>query len=60
MPALWLLGTLSLIAFVGGLLVTLWYVYTVWRGKWRWTAKVWSIALVIAAATVLHVASSIT
>ena len=31
------------IAFVGGFLVTLWYAYTVWRGKWRWTAKVWSI-----------------
>ena len=49
-------GVLSLIAFVGGFLVMLWYAYTVWRGKWRWPAKVWSIVLVIAAATVLHVA----
>ncbi len=53
---LMVLGVLSLIAFVGGFLVLLWYAYTVWRGNWRWTAKVWSIVLVIAAATVLHVA----
>jgi hypothetical protein len=51
-----LLGLLSLVAFVGGFLVLLWYAYTVWRGKWRWTAKVWSVLLVIAAATVLHIA----
>jgi len=51
-----LLGLLSLVAFVGGFLVLLWYAYTVWRGKWRWTAKVWSILLVIAAGTVLHIA----
>ena len=50
------LGVLSLVAFVGGFLVLLWYAYTTWRGKWHWTAKVWSILLVIAAATVLHVA----
>lgn len=50
------LGVLSLVAFVGGFLVLLWYAYIVWRGKWRWTAKVWSILLVIASATVLHVA----
>ncbi|HEX8256369.1 MAG TPA: serine hydrolase [Allosphingosinicella sp.] len=50
------LGVLSLVAFVGGFLVLLWYAYTVWRGKWRWTAKAWSVLLVIASATVLHVA----
>jgi hypothetical protein len=36
--------------------VTLWYAYTVWRGKWRWPAKVWSILLVLSAAIVLHIA----
>jgi arginine exporter protein ArgO len=51
-----LLGTLSLIAFVGGFLVLLWYAYTAWRNNWRWPAKVWSVLLVIAATTVLHVA----
>ena len=53
---LMLLGILSLVAFVGGFLVLLWYCFTAWRGKWRWPAKVWSVLLVIAAATVLHVA----
>jgi hypothetical protein len=50
------LGLISLVAFVGGFLVLLWYAWTVWRGKWRWPARVWSILLVIASATVLHVA----
>ena len=50
------LGILSAVAFVGGFLVTLWYAYTVWRGKWRWPAKVWSVLLVLSAAIVLHIA----
>jgi uncharacterized membrane protein len=50
-----LLGVLSFIAFVGGFLILLWYAFTAWRNKWRWPAKVWSVLLVIAAATVLHV-----
>lgn len=51
-----LLGLLGILAFVGGFLVLLWYAFTVWRGKWSWPARVWSVLLVIAAATVLHVA----
>lgn len=50
------LGVLSVIAFVGGFFLLLWNAINVWRSKQRWPAKVWSIALVIAAATVLHVA----
>ncbi len=50
------LGIVSAVAFVGGFLVTLWYAYTVWRGKWRWPAKVWSVLLVLSAAIVLHIA----
>lgn len=50
------LGVLSLVAFVGGFLLLVWNAVNVWRGKQRWPAKLWSIALVIAAATVLHVA----
>ena len=46
---------LSLVAFLGGTLVMLWYAYTAWKLKWHWTAKVWSILLVIASATVLYV-----
>ena len=51
-----IIGIFSLIAFVGGLAVMVWYVVTAWRDKLPWTAKVWSILLVIAAAAVLHVA----
>jgi hypothetical protein len=57
-PLVLLMGLLSLIAFVGGLLAMLWYAYRIWRGGARWPAKVWSILLVIAAATVLHIAIS--
>lgn len=53
-----ILGVLSAIAFIGGFIVMLWYAYTVWRNGLRWPAKVWSVLLVIAAATVLHVALS--
>ncbi len=49
-----IIGIFSLIAFVGGLAVMVWYMVTAWRNKLPWTAKVWSILLVIAAATVLH------
>jgi CubicO group peptidase (beta-lactamase class C family) len=48
------LELLSLIVFVGGFLVALWYAYTVWTGGWRWPAKVWSILLVISAGMVLY------
>ena len=46
---------LSLVAFLGGALVMLWYAYTAWKAKWHWTAKVWSTLLVVAAGTVLYV-----
>ena len=55
-PLLLLMGLLSLIVFVGGLLAMLWYAYTIWRGGARWPAKMWSTLLVIAAATILHIA----
>lgn len=51
-----ILGVLSAFVFIGGFIVMLWYAYTAWRSGWRWPAKVWSIILVIASATVLHVA----
>jgi CubicO group peptidase (beta-lactamase class C family) len=56
-PFLWLLLILSLLVFVGGLAVMLWNLWQVWRGGGRrWPAKVWSVALVIAAAVILWVA----
>ena len=50
-----LLQLLSIIVWVGGFAVMLWYAYTVWRNDWRWPGKVWSILLVIAAGMVLYV-----
>jgi hypothetical protein len=54
-----LLEALSLIVFIGGLAVALWYAYGVWqrRGGWRatWVAKAWSVLLVIAAGTIVYV-----
>ena len=50
-----LLQLLSIIVFIGGFAVMLWYAYTAWRNGWRWPGKVWSILLVIAAGTVLYV-----
>jgi len=42
------LQVLTFIAFLGGLAVFLWYAWQVWRGKRRWWARVWSVALVVA------------
>ena len=50
-----LLQLLSIVVWVGGFAVMLWYAYTVWRNRWRWPGKVWSILLVIAAGMVLYV-----
>jgi len=36
----------------------LWYAYSAWTSGARWPAKTWSVLLVIAAATVVHVAVS--
>ena len=44
---------LTFIAFLGGLAVFLWYLWQVWRGKRRWWAKVWSVALVLAGAVMV-------
>jgi CubicO group peptidase (beta-lactamase class C family) len=49
------LELLSIIVFVGGFAVMLWYAYVVWSNRWRWPGKVWSILLVIAAGTFLYV-----
>ena len=42
------LQILTFIVFLGGLAVFGWYLWQVWRGKRRWWAKIWSIALVFA------------
>jgi uncharacterized membrane-anchored protein len=45
-----------MVAFVGGFATMLWNMWTVWRGDHRWPAKLWSVLLVVAAATALWVA----
>jgi hypothetical protein len=47
-PILYATEIFTIIAFVGGLVVVLWDLWLVWRGKRRWPAKVWSIVLVLA------------
>jgi len=47
---------LTFLVLFGGLAVLVWYLWQVWRGKRRWYAKVWSVALVIAALVVIWVA----
>jgi CubicO group peptidase (beta-lactamase class C family) len=55
-PLLWLAQLFGVLAFIGGFLVMLWNLRTVWSGKRRWPAKTWSIVLVVAAFTVLWIA----
>jgi CubicO group peptidase (beta-lactamase class C family) len=50
------LELLSIVIFIGGFTVMLWYAYTVWANRWRWPGKVWSVLLVIAAGMVLYIA----
>ncbi len=54
-PMILTLQVLTFVVFFGGLAVFLWYLAQVWRGGRRWTAKVWSVALVFAALMVIWV-----
>ncbi len=49
------LELLSIVVFIGGFLVMLWYAYTAWTSGWRWPGKVWSIVIVLAAGMVMYV-----
>jgi CubicO group peptidase (beta-lactamase class C family) len=52
---LYILQAFTFIAFVGGVGVVLWDLWLVWRGKRRWTSKLWSVLLLVATLTVLWV-----
>lgn len=54
-PIIYTLQILGFVAFLGGLGVILWDAWLVWRGKRGWKAKLWSIALVLAALIVVWV-----
>jgi hypothetical protein len=59
LPVVLTLQVITFIAFIGGLAATVWYALTVWRrkGGWKatWKAKLWSLLLVISAATILWI-----
>ncbi len=55
---LWLvlLHVLGSFAIFAGLALAVWHLVVVWSGKRRWTAKVWSVVLVLATAVVAWIA----
>ena len=55
-PFLWFAEIFGTVAFIGGLILVLPNLRAVWRGKRRWPAKVWSVALTLSAVMVLWVA----
>ncbi|HZF14602.1 MAG TPA: serine hydrolase domain-containing protein [Steroidobacteraceae bacterium] len=55
---LWFVQLFGAIAFIGGLLAMLWNLKTVWSGRRRWPAKLWSILLVVSVLTVVWVGFS--
>lgn len=52
----WLMQILSLIVFVLAVPVTAWTLWQTWRDKRRWTRKVWSILVFLAALMILYFA----
>ncbi|MBA3521510.1 MAG: beta-lactamase family protein [Gemmatimonadales bacterium] len=55
-PWLLLLQLLSLVVLTGATAAALWHAWVVWSGKRRWQARLWSVLLALASATVLYVA----
>jgi CubicO group peptidase (beta-lactamase class C family) len=60
LPVVLTVQVISFFAFIGGFAAILWYAATVWRrkGGWKaaWKAKLWSLLLVVSAATILWIA----
>jgi uncharacterized membrane protein len=54
-PILYFVQILTIVTLFGGVGIFGWDLWLVWRGKRRWTAKVWSVALLFAALTMLWV-----
>jgi hypothetical protein len=57
-PILYFVQILTFIACFGGLGIFAWDLWQVWRGKRRWTAKVWSVAVLFAGLVLFWVALS--
>ncbi|WP_395622511.1 serine hydrolase domain-containing protein [Sphingomonas daechungensis] len=60
LPVVLSLQVISFITFIGGAAAIVWYAVTVWRRKGgfraTWKAKLWSLLLVVSAATILWIA----
>ena len=54
-PILYLTQTLGIIAFIGGFILILLNLRSVWRGQRRWPAKTWSVVLTLSGFFVLWV-----
>jgi hypothetical protein len=54
-PILYFVQILTIVALFGGLGVIVWDLWLVWRGKRRWTSKLWSVALLFAALTMVWI-----
>ena len=54
---LWALQIGGAIVFVGAVGITAWNAWLTWRDGRRWTAKLWSVLVLLAALIVLYVAS---
>jgi CubicO group peptidase (beta-lactamase class C family) len=55
-PLVWFAEIFGTVAFIGGLVVMLWNLRTVWTGARRWPARAWSVVLSVSALAVLWVA----
>ena len=54
-PVLYGVELFGIAAFIGGALLIAWNLWIVWSRRRRWPARLWSVALTVAAATVLWV-----
>jgi CubicO group peptidase (beta-lactamase class C family) len=55
---LWALQILGAVVFVGAVGVSAWNAWLTWRDGRRWTAKLWSVLVLLATLVVLYVAST--
>ena len=54
-PILWFMEIFATIGIPGGVGLIAWNMWEAWRGDRRWTAKLWSLLLFLAALIVLWV-----
>jgi len=56
-PWLWLLQGLGAIIFIGAVPITVWNLWLTWTDGRRWTAKLWSVLVALAALLMLYLAA---